>query len=371
MTGAPKAAARNYGIDLLKMISMQMIVLLHVLGVGGVLENLPELSAGYDLGWLLESACYCAVNCFALSTGYLMCGSKVRYHRLLQLWLQVVFYTVGITAFFALWRPELATAVYWKAAFRPVSASSYWYFTAYFAMYLFIPFFNKLLDVLSKKELERLITSGVLLLMVTFLAKADIFRLHGGYTAVWLGFLYFFGAYFRKYPIERKTSAGRYLFGYACMVLLAWGCKLGGLMLQDENGALLVWANNLYSYVSPVMLAASVFLFQAMQQLKFQKKWMQKLVSTAAPAAFSVYLVHCHPLVWHNLLAGRFAGLAALPLWKMIPMILLAGMGIYMVCTAADLVRIRLFGLLDVSRRCRDLGKWCAERIEKRTDMNR
>ena len=53
---------RNYGIDLLKMTSMLMVVFLHLLGGGGILDGLEQLSLGYEMMWLLETACYCAVN---------------------------------------------------------------------------------------------------------------------------------------------------------------------------------------------------------------------------------------------------------------------------------------------------------------------
>ena len=91
---------RNYGIDLLKMTSMLMVVFLHLLGGGGILDGLEQLSLGYEMMWLLETACYCAVNCFAMATGYIMCRTRFKYSRIIALWLQVVFYTLGITLLF-------------------------------------------------------------------------------------------------------------------------------------------------------------------------------------------------------------------------------------------------------------------------------
>ena len=89
---APEGKRRCAGIDVIKLLSMQMIVVLHVLGQGGILSRLPVFSARYEAVWLLETACFCAVNCFALATGYLMAESHFRYSRLLELWLQVAFY---------------------------------------------------------------------------------------------------------------------------------------------------------------------------------------------------------------------------------------------------------------------------------------
>lgn len=41
--------ARNYGIDLLRLISMLMIVVLHVLGQGGILKSTSALTLSSEL----------------------------------------------------------------------------------------------------------------------------------------------------------------------------------------------------------------------------------------------------------------------------------------------------------------------------------
>lgn len=46
---------RNIGIDLLKIVSMLMIVTLHMLGHGGVLDNMPPMSRCYQVAWLMKS----------------------------------------------------------------------------------------------------------------------------------------------------------------------------------------------------------------------------------------------------------------------------------------------------------------------------
>ena len=72
---------RNYGIDLLRIVSMLMVVVLHVLGQGGVLKTSTPLSIGYSVAWILEIAAYCAVNCYALISGYVGVNSKFKYYE--------------------------------------------------------------------------------------------------------------------------------------------------------------------------------------------------------------------------------------------------------------------------------------------------
>ena len=63
-----KIIKRNYGIDALRLISMFMVVVLHVLGQGGVLK--AAKNGQYIISWLLEIIAYCAVNCYAIISGY-------------------------------------------------------------------------------------------------------------------------------------------------------------------------------------------------------------------------------------------------------------------------------------------------------------
>ena len=85
---------RNYGIDLLRIAAMCMVVILHIVGFGGVLTNAKTLSANYEAALFLQIATYCAVNCYALISGYVGLNSKFHYTNIVILWLRVVFYTL-------------------------------------------------------------------------------------------------------------------------------------------------------------------------------------------------------------------------------------------------------------------------------------
>ena len=63
---------RNYGIDLLKIVSMFMVVILHILGHGGVLEHALDLSLNDTIAWFIEILCYPAVNIFALTKAHIL-----------------------------------------------------------------------------------------------------------------------------------------------------------------------------------------------------------------------------------------------------------------------------------------------------------
>lgn len=99
---------RNYGIDLLRLVSMFLIVVLHSLS-RGALVGVSPFNIHYEVGFLIEALTYCAVNCFALISGYVGVDSKFKYRRIVPIWLQVVFYCLIFTVFFMYLKPDLLT----------------------------------------------------------------------------------------------------------------------------------------------------------------------------------------------------------------------------------------------------------------------
>ena len=94
---------RNYGIDLLKIISMYMVVQLHVLGCGGILGNCEKFSFNYYVAWFLEISAYCAVNVFAMITGYLMVEKKINRFKIIPFMAYCIFVFLINRSFFLLY----------------------------------------------------------------------------------------------------------------------------------------------------------------------------------------------------------------------------------------------------------------------------
>ena len=91
---------RNFGIDLLRILAMYMVVVLHVLGHGGILEACERFSLNYYIAWVLETSAYCAVDIFAMITGYGIVNTKFNGFKMIPLWLNVFFYSAIITILF-------------------------------------------------------------------------------------------------------------------------------------------------------------------------------------------------------------------------------------------------------------------------------
>ncbi|MDF2838354.1 MAG: hypothetical protein K0S60_57 [Evtepia sp.] len=338
-------AQHNYGVDSIKVISMFMVVVLHVFGQGGILKTVTFGTLNYYISWCMEIAAFCAVNCFALTTGYLSIDKTVRFSKLILLWLQVAAYSIGITFFFWLLRPDTVNLQQVINSCFPVVNTSYWYFTAYFGLFFFTPFINKLFDCLDRPLINQLIaTVFVLLSILPLFTKTDLFQLSKGYSMTWLCALYMIGGYIKRYdalPKLRKGNFGLYLFmiGFVCLSKFVMESIAMVPGRESCNSLLFV------SYTSPFILLASVFLFLFLSRVHFKTNISRKIVMFFAPISFGVYLIHTHPVVWNYLLINRFAKYATLSPQFLIGFVLLTAISIFISCSLVDLIRKKLFTL--------------------------
>ena len=356
------AKTRNYGIDLLRMVSMFMVIILHMMGNGGILAAAAPGSAHYWAAWGLETAAYCAVNCYALISGYVGVDTEHKGGSIVNLWLQVAFYTLSITAAFAVLMPGSVTANNVLRAFLPVTFRQYWYFTSYFCLFFFLPALNHLLRTLTHRQLKLLLTAAICLFsLLPTLRGYDLFQTNEGYSVLWLGILYLLGGYLKLYRPLNHWSALRGAVIYAVCVLLSWGWKLFaerfiGLGLAGTSGRLI-------NYTSPTILLASVALVTAFAALRLPGG-VRRGISICAPLAFSVYLIHAQPLVWSRFIQNRFIPLTELSLTGFVCGTLLAALGIYCICSALDLVRYFLFRLLRIRKLSDRFARLIGEALE-------
>lgn len=347
---------RNMGVELLRIISMLMVVVLHILGQGGVLSGVSAApqTAGYAAAYLLESCCLLAVNSYALVSGYVGAEGHFRYARLFETQVRVLFYTVLITAGFCIAMPELFDFTLVKNALFPAMTGQYWYYTAYFGLMLFMSALQCMIAHLSRVQFRNLIVSIILFFSILpALFVSDIFQTAQGYSLWWLIALYLVGAYIKIYgcPFLKKPIPA--LTVYVLSVLAAWG-----IQMADAYGVGIPLPNMLV-YTSPAMLLGSVALLVACSGLRFPNL-IKKAVSLCAPLSFSVYLLHAHPLVWRHLLEGRFAAFADDPAYGMVFAVIGAAAAIYVGCTLIDAVRAWLFRVCVVRKGC----EWLEERLK-------
>jgi len=328
------SSSRNYGIDLLRVVAMLYVVTLHSIGPGGILAAAQVGSAQYHAAWLMEIWTYCAVDIFALISGYVAYTDRekpVNWSNYIMLWLQVVFYGVAVTLVFNLFHPELVTKQDLFRTLLPVTNGLYWYVTAYTGLFVIMPLLNAGLRGCSEQTLRKLFV-GIFLAFALYETFFRKFTLNAGYSFVWIALLYVLGACVRKCGIGRKLKPWQTLLGIAGLCLLTWWWNMN---VGDQ----------LVSYVSPTVLGAALLHLIWFSKLSFRPA-LQRLIAFAAPAAFAAYILNCHKIIWAHMVAGKFAGLAGVS----VPLLVGAVVGFSLLFVGAsiliDRVRIWVFDLL-------------------------
>lgn len=340
----------NTGINLFKLFSMFMIALLHVLGMGGIIGAAEGTSSYYPV-YLMQNAAFCAVNCYALVSGYLMLGKEIKPSRITELWFEVFFYSVSISAIMMIVYRDLFSARNIVYVVTPIISNQYWYMTSYFMMYLFVPMMNKFADAANKKVFTATIVVILVLTTGSLMIKQDGFRLNDGYSPIWLMIMYLVGAYMKKFNVGAKMKKWLALLLYVIsslcsFILCVFSKKLLKIMLGNDISYL--------SYTSPFVVLSAIFLFIFFSKLKFGKK-TEKLINYITPAALGVYLIHTHPLVFNKLMKDIAMPLVNHGTAAMIFGSIAMALAVFIICIVIDLLRIQLFKLIRVNALCKKL----------------
>lgn len=88
---------RNANIELLRILSMTMVLVLHCLSWSGALEYLEGIN--YWVYWWLEALCIVAVDVFVLISGYFMIKSRFKLRNVFK----IAWGGYGFTQSYSLW----------------------------------------------------------------------------------------------------------------------------------------------------------------------------------------------------------------------------------------------------------------------------
>lgn len=337
--------SRNYGIDLARLFCMFLVVMCHILETGGVLE--ASVGRKSTVSWLLHVLPYCAVDCYALISGYVSFSEKekpLRLNKYINLWLQVAFYSFFITFGAYFLKPEAIGIKGLVMSLFPVSTYQYWYFSAYTVVFLFSPWLNNFVrksekDSLSKFILVAFILFSVLNIFSVNLGFYDPFRLEDGFSAIWLVFLYIVGSWLKKSNFLAEIKSKLKLLILVTLILLLWLFKV-----LFPNSSV---AKSFLNYTSPFVLIMSVLMLLLFSEIKI-KGVAKKLIMILSPAAFGVYLIHFQPLIKAHFLSNGFVWVTRYPTW-LFPFVLIGcAFAVYIVCLIIELIRIQVFKLVRV-----------------------
>lgn len=365
---------RQTQIELLRIVCMIMIVAIHVLGQGGILWKVTDFSANYFLVWFLEAVILCAVNCFALISGYVGYRSSFKISRWILLWFQVVFYGIVMLGIFTVISGENFSVLQLKRAVMPYTQGQYWYISAYAGMFFLIPVMNAaIINMRRKQLLGCLISVFFVYTVLPTVFHQDPFQLQYGYCVLWLCVLYLAGGYLGKYEVPAKVGLRKGLFLYFSCVLITW---LGKTMVEWMTFQLLGEIKYGYlfiDYTTPFAVFAGIGLLTGFANIRVKNETYGKGIRIIASATLGVYILHVQPFIFEYVITDLTVNLSEEAVWYILMMIVVYVVVIYASCTLIELIRRKIFELLHIPQLAAILEKKarnCFDRICKKAGID-
>lgn len=360
---------RMANLELLRIVAMLLIVVLHFLGKGGWLTELTEPSMPYMgyVAWGMEALAIGSLNVYMLLSGYFLIEGSFRVKRLLQLFLQVLFYSIiiGLTAAAFGYLPEEGFSIYYLATLcLPISTNHYWFMTAYFFMYLFMPLLALGVKKLTKKQFQIVLS---LLIFVVCIVKSvvpiPLSTDMQGYDCIWYMCVFLVAAYIRLYGVPFFKNVWRSLLVYLASAAGIFMLTLALRFLYLRTGKLSNMLTVSYNYNHILTLLASAAFFCLFCHIKIKDGAFSRFVCRIAPYTLGVYLWHEHIAIryewqeWLYAVLGKPNGSIMLVLYTLLAAVLVFVIGILL-----DVLRSLLFRglhlLLSHIGAYRSLQKW-------------
>lgn len=324
---------RNSSFELLRIISMLLIVMHHY-SVHGGFDFMIPFSMKLYLIQCLDMGGKLGVNLFVLISGYFLCKTDFKWKRIIKLELEVIFYSVLIGLIFHYFMPERETFKDLIKELTPLRSGSYWFYNTYFVMVLFAPFINKFLISLEKNDFKKLLfLISVIWVLIPVLPKFGALQMS---NLGWFIFLYLCSAYIRFYPEDFNFKNKTFIwFGIGIYLLV-----LLSVLSFDLLGFIDKCFQEEFDYFLPMnsilIFSSSIMLFIGFSKISLGTKTIINIISSAT---FGIYLIHDNhlgrPFLWEDLFKNaEFINSNQIFLHTII-----AICSVYIGCTIIDLIR--------------------------------
>lgn len=338
---------RNYGIDLLRIFSMFLITLLHSLGHGGILNNVKLGSVQYSVTWMIEIFAFCAVDIFALITGYVYYSDnnkKIKYSNYIKLWFEVIFYNLLITILYVIINKQCLDFKTIFNCFFPICKNSYWYFTAYTGLFFLIPIINAGIRNTENSKLKKYFMI-IFILFSVFDTVFKRFNLQVGYSVIWLIILYIMGA------IIKKCEIGKNIKTYQALLIIWFLGIITFVFFKFGFETELIKNDVFISYTSPTVLGMAIFYLIGFSKIKFSDGLM-KIIKFTSSSAFAIYLINDNILIRENYIKNIFINIVNDSTFIIILHLLLFSIMFISLSLIIDKIRIIIFKLLRINKLC-------------------
>lgn len=330
-----KVTPRKSNIELLRIISMVMIIAHHI-GVHSGFEFATN-SVSFNELWILflKIGGKIGVNIFVLISGYFLINAKtLKISKVLKFWIQIFTYSLSIYLIFVVCGMEPFGIKTLIKNGLPITYSKWWFASTYFVLYLLSPYINKLLNTLNKNEYRRLL---VLLLVCWCIIPTFLIESWQSNDLLWFIFLYALAGYFKLYVDVTKMKSCKFIGLSIILLLLTYLFTVVMRVLGSEITFFSRYILYFYDMQRLPMLLISLTLFIGFLNIDIGYKSVINIVSSAT---FGVYLIHdndyIRPFLWTKLFDNpEYIDSEYLILYTIFEIIV-----VFIVCEVIELIRI-------------------------------
>ena len=288
---------RQANIELLRSIAMIMVVVLHYLIKGNVAVSLADdFSVMNVIFWFIKALCIVAVNVYVLISGYFLLEAKWKISRLVKLWFQTMFYSIGVPLaclFLGIGEVNQWGRYDWINVLFPVQMEHYWFITAYIILYLMVPVLGQGVKHLTQRQ-HKLVIVGLLLVFSVpkTILPIGIPTDRYGYDFGWFVCLFMIAAYLRLYGmsvLEQKRTSLVVYFAAVCGI-----CGVGVIcaMLSCKGLPFAYMMDMAYSYNHLLVLIGAVAFFYIFKEIRIPEGAISNIICKVSKYTLGVYLLH-------------------------------------------------------------------------------
>lgn len=334
-----KIINRNTSIELLRIISMIMIMFHHFAYHGNFEWNFNEVTLPHLWYDFILMGGKVGVDIFVLISGYFLIENTEKLFqpkKLLKFWGQVVFYSIMTYLLSVMLRLNAFEIKQLIKVCLPITYPGWWFVSTYFMLYLIHPFLNKLLHGLSKTEYQYLILMMVLCWSIIPTATTQLFESN---SLLWFVTLYGIAGYVNLYGGNQKLQSKHYFSLYFMVLIITYTVSTTFLFLGTKKEEWSTHAIDFFEIERLPILLMAITLFMGFVTLKMNyHKWINMIAS----ATFGVYLIHDSSYIryylWTNIFKiNQYQDSTFLILYSILVVFIL-----YVSCTMIDLIRKKL-----------------------------
>lgn len=295
---------RLANIELLRIIAMMMVIMLHYLDKGGLLPNM-SLTMGINgyVAWILETLSNVAVNVYVLISGYFLVESEFKFRKVINLVLQVLFYTIVITVLACasgIFQFKDLDIYHTILQIFPFQMEHYWFVTAYIIMYMLSPVLAAGIKNIPKRQLQIVIAIFTFFMCVEKSILPVRLQIDNkGYDALWLICLFLVAAYIRLYGIKflQKKSMMILFYLFGCTMTFIENILI--TLVYEKTGTLPHLIGVPYHYNHIFVFMASIGFFMLFLKINIPENKLSTIICKISPYTLGVYLLHEHLYIRH------------------------------------------------------------------------